>query len=160
METDIFSFVDLVHLDPARVIAATVFPTGDPFAETLALRDAIAARPAPPLEDLELAEEYDEFCVVTGRVGLPVYQRGPKPYGTYPSGALVVEDGAPVIQETDEVVVYLTLPKAPMPEAGFPLVLYANGGGGEGRRRGRRRGGRRGGGGGRHRWWIREIDVR
>ncbi|HJL02916.1 MAG TPA: hypothetical protein RMH85_15185 [Polyangiaceae bacterium LLY-WYZ-15_(1-7)] len=127
------AWLDEEGIDPARVIAATVFPTGDPFAETLALRDAIAARPAPPLEDLELAEEYDEFCVVTGRVGLPVYQRGPKPYGTYPSGALVVEDGAPVIQETDEVVVYLTLPKAPMPEAGFPLVLYANGGGGEGR---------------------------
>lgn len=120
-------------IDPGAIIAATVFRTGDPFSELGEWRDAVAAMPSPAFESARVDEVFDELCVIAGEVELPIFQQGPKPYRDFPSGAIVVEDGVPQLQETDRTTVYLSVPRTAMPEDGFPIVLYANGSGGLGR---------------------------
>jgi len=130
------AFGDLFELlgdDADAVVAATVFRTGDPFAELRAWRESVADLDPPTLEDPVQADDYDDYCVVRASLALPVFQEGPKPYASPPTGRIVAEDGVVVVQERDEVELYLTLPKREMPAAGFPLVLYAAGAGGTGR---------------------------
>jgi hypothetical protein len=120
-----------------RVRAATVFRTGDPRAQTLALRERVSRLPPPDAQAAaaslgELAD-HETYCALAGRVALPVLQRGARPYdelgGEIPPEAAQLDlPHAPEFQET--VRFSLTLPKITAPPAGFPVVLYSAGQGG------------------------------
>ncbi|MEZ4312856.1 MAG: hypothetical protein R3F14_32940, partial [Polyangiaceae bacterium] len=117
---------------PESIAGATVFRTGDPRVQIRRFRDHVASLPAPAAEELVTTDAYDEYCVVAGKVKLPVFQKGPKPYNTPGSGFVVTDAaGAPVVQETDDVDFVVTIPKQAMPAGGYPIVLYGNGGGGK-----------------------------
>ena len=128
------AFAPLIdHLEGASisigdVASAAVFTTGDPLAETTAWQAQVASATPPAITAPELVDTYDEYCVVSARVSLPIFQQGPKPYSAFGQGQMVVDgDGLLVEQERDDAEIILTIPHGAMPEAGFPLVLYAAG---------------------------------
>lgn len=122
-------------IDPDDIAAATVWKTGDPRTSQLRWRDHVATLPAPEVTELALADDYDDYCVIDGKIDLPIFQKGPKPYDA-PGSGYIVEDasGNPVVQEQDHLGFVITIPKkVPMPEGGFPIVLHGNGAGGKAR---------------------------
>lgn len=127
--------LDALGVPREDVAAATVFTTGDVVASFAALGDALLARDTVTIDDLALdagdsqGGVHDRFCVLRGRVAMPQYQAGIPPFDT--NGRFVVgDDGLPVVQRTEDVPVVVTIPRRPMPAAGFPLVVYLHGSGG------------------------------
>jgi hypothetical protein len=131
----LFSFLQDEHIDPSEIAAATVWTTGDPRVSELRWRAHVATLPAPVATELSLDDDYDDYCVIKGKIDLPIFQKGPKPYDVVGSG-YIVEDAAgnPVVQEQDHLGFVITVPKkAPMPAGGFPIVLFGTGSGGKAR---------------------------
>lgn len=113
-----------------RVRAATVFRTGDPFGEMDRLRDAVASRPPPAASELRPLRVHDTFCVIEGRVTLPLFQDGARPYSTEGGAIRFDASGAPVQTGEESVRFALTVPRRRTPRDGFPVLLYAAGQGG------------------------------
>lgn len=139
-------------IDPATLKGGAVFTTGDPTAVVENLRAATRDEGAPQASDLTLCEgdssspcddglsgdahrrgcfgEQDGFHEVHGRVTLPVFQRGEAPY-LEEGGGVEQQGDTPVVQRSESVCMAMTVPKAvAMPEAGWPVVIYAHGTGG------------------------------
>jgi hypothetical protein len=114
-------------------VAAAVFTTGHPTRLVEALHALILSLPAPQAEDLEVADETADYYEVRGTYRAPCFQTGTPPYLTPDQGGLIETDGQgrPVVQRTERLRFALTLPRAPIPTGGFPLVLYAHGTGGD-----------------------------
>ena len=131
--------------DPATIASAAVFTTGDPAAEARALaapaRDAIPAASAltlcdegttSPCDDGLEGDEHvrgcfgadPEFREIHGKLGLPIFQEGEAPYLTEGGGV------TPTVKRTEDVCVAMTVPADAMPEAGWPVLVYAHGTGG------------------------------
>ncbi len=113
------------------VAAATVFTTGRVAAEMASLGEATLAAHDVSITDLAVdsTELYPELCVVRGTVVLPQFQGGTPPFDT--DGRLVLDAaGAPVVQRTETAPVVLTIPRGPMPAAGYPALLNVHGSGG------------------------------
>ncbi|MCA9539967.1 MAG: hypothetical protein KC620_13815 [Myxococcales bacterium] len=114
---------------PERIAGLAVFSTGAPTHQmTDARADALEAMPAPAAPP-ELTEVQDDFCVYTGTIEMPTWQQGAPPFATE-GGAWAWEDGHLVLQGHEEANLVLTVPRHPMPEAGYPLVVFSRTGGG------------------------------
>ena len=121
--------------------AATVFTVGKPTAMLKAVAATIEASALPTLSDLTLcdagvpspcsdggsvrvcgAAQIDYF-EIQGRVTMPIFQSGTPPYLT---------DGAvsPGVIRREPVCFELVVPRGPMPQGGWPLVVYHPGTGG------------------------------
>lgn len=119
----------LVHL--------AVFTTNDPTAETAKIRDYVVQKyPAPKILDgtLKKAEQSGFYDTYEGRYGpTPNFQKGELPFAKS-GGALAFDaQGEPDVQSDFDLRFALTVPKAascPMPDKGYPIVLYAHGTGG------------------------------
>ncbi|MFN7132249.1 MAG: hypothetical protein ACK4N5_09205, partial [Myxococcales bacterium] len=117
----------------SEVAAATVFTTGDVVADLEALSSRLVQKHDVTLTGLALDADdggsHERFCEVQGRVKYPQFQAGKPPFdtdGLFAAGA----DGLPEVQREEEALIVLTLPKAPMPAEGYPLLLYFHGSGG------------------------------
>jgi hypothetical protein len=121
--------LDAIGVARADVAAATVFTVGDVVAEVAARSEALRTRHPVTIEDLVLDEVHPRFCELRGQVALPQFQRGVAPFDTGGEFALG-EDGLPVKQRDEGAPIVVTIPRAPMPVGGFPLVLYLHGTGG------------------------------
>jgi hypothetical protein len=121
-----------------RIVHLAVFTTSDPTAELFAVRDHVRLSVAPPTAR---AHEWllagrkassDEYIGVYGPS--PNYQAGKIPYTSFGDGGnFVFEGGAPVVADYFDLRFSLTVPNAsrcPMPDAGYPIVLFAHGTGG------------------------------
>lgn len=115
--------------DAARVVAATVFRTMDPSKALRALAAFVEGLPQPTLlTPWVVKEDYPRYQVLNASYLVPQVQTGDRPG----QGPIVWDaQGRPVQQGTQEVKLCLTVPKQPMPAAGFPLMLYLHGSGGE-----------------------------
>jgi len=137
-------------LAPSALAVAAVFTTGDPREITKGLRTAARTSPpslsdlttcadgvTSPCEDGLTGEEHlrgcfgesDAFTEIQGKVSLPVFQRGVPPF-LGEGGGLEFINGLPAIQRNEDVCMAMTVPKATMPEAGWPVLIYAHGTGG------------------------------
>jgi len=118
-----------------EVVAFTVFTTHDPTARHRELYEFYKALPDPVLDStkpIELMREYDDYIVLKAYYDVPNIQQGPLPYETQPAGNILFdEDGNPDIQYQESIGVLITVPKMPMPEAGFPVLFYMHGSGGK-----------------------------
>lgn len=116
-------------LDVSKVAIATQFKTMDPSRELSALIQWIEAQPAPSLATpFVAAQDYADFRVFTATWRVPKIQAGDIPgHGAIQWGS----DGAPLQSGTQECRLVLTVPKRPMPQGGFPLMIYFHGSGGE-----------------------------
>jgi dienelactone hydrolase len=127
-------------IDPATVVAATVFTTGDVVAETARLGDRVVERFDVTVDGLALAPgdtptTHPRFCELRATVTMPQFQFGAPPFNT--DGLMRVgADGVPMTTtyaspaNYARVPVVVTLPRGPMPAEGYPLVMMIHGSGG------------------------------
>ena len=125
--------LDALGVPRADVAAATVVTTADVVADLERLSSRLLERYAPDVRDLALDAQdgaaHEGFCELHGTIRLPQLQHGTPPYDS--DGLFVTgDDGLPVLQREEDAPVTITLPRAPMPAGGYPLVLYFHGSGG------------------------------
>ena len=127
-------------VDRASVIAATVFTTGDVVAETAQLGDRVVDRFDVTVDGLahdpaDDAATHPRYCVFHATATMPQFQFGSPPFNTdglFRIGA----DGVPMtttypdLPAYDHVPLVITIPRAAMPAAGYPLVTLSHGSGG------------------------------
>ncbi len=118
---------------PTEVVAFTVWRTGEPTKPMRRLLEHALSLGVPaPLTPLAKAETFDDFCVYTSTIEMPVYQAGAPPFANEGGAFAFDASGAPVLQTKEKANLVLTLPRRAMPAAGFPLVVFSRtGGGGE-----------------------------
>ncbi len=118
--------------DTAHVVAATVFTTGDVVQELSTLGDAVRAEHDAAIVALHLDPDdgtsHERFCELVGRMKVPQFQRGEPPFAQ--DGVFSFNEAGLAVQREDEIPIVVTIPKGPMPEDGYPLVLYFHGSGG------------------------------
>jgi len=119
-------------VDPSSVVAASVFTTIDPGGQFERLATFAEAQPTPELSEAwTAAQRYASYQVLEGRYRVPGIQGGERPYEEDGEGLIVWgDDGAPVVQDHQDVRLRLALPTSPMPADGFPLLIYLHGSGG------------------------------
>ncbi|XXY20537.1 hypothetical protein WME88_12940 [Sorangium sp. So ce216] len=131
--------IEAAGVDRTRVVHLAVFTTSDPTEELFALRDHLLAHVPPPEARPALwrlvnhQRTWDEYAGVYGPS--PSYQVGRAPYASHADGGgFRTKDGEPVISGYFDLRFSITVPAAgrcPMPDAGYPVVLYAHGTGGD-----------------------------
>jgi len=115
--------------EPMAELAAAVAAADPPTATNWVRCDSGVASPCPVADPDGVrscgapTSDYVEYHAL---VELPIFQTGEPPYLTEGGG---IETGAPV--RTEEVCLALTVPTGEMPEAGWPLVVFAHGTGGD-----------------------------
>jgi pimeloyl-ACP methyl ester carboxylesterase len=120
-----------IGVDPATIAGATAFTTGDPTAELMAVRDAAIARGTPALNaPFARTDLFDEYCVYQTTIDLPDYQSGQPPYRTEGGTWQLDADGEPILQREATATLVVTIPRAPMPDGGYPLAVFVRTGGG------------------------------
>lgn len=121
-------------IDESTVANATIFTTQDPTRETAEYADFIQNRLSlPPLTGpLERIDQLNNFRVYEGRVWLPVWQEGERPYSSEGGGLHRNAVGEPSVWEWEYVPFSLTIPLGfEQPAKGWPLVLASHGTGGD-----------------------------
>ncbi len=107
-----------------RLAALAVFTAWDPTAEMAPYRAAALALPVPaPAAPFALTETFDTYCVYRTTIAMPDFQAGTPPYGDA-GGGWVEGDAGPLPQGTQTASFVVTVPRAPMPDGGFPLVVF------------------------------------
>ena len=139
-------------IDPATVLSAAVFTTMDPRARMSRFREVVRGEAAPTVDKLTLCDgqakspcddgkEASHVCATSadaafhelqGIYKTPVFQTGTAPYKTPADGGLIEYDGdgKPKVARQDDVCVAMTVPKATMPQNGWPVAIFAHGTGG------------------------------
>ena len=131
----------------AEVLNATVFTTQERF-DGIALRDAVHATAVPsardvlecdaavvsPCDDGTIARSCEgapaaSFRELHGRVSLPQFQEGTRPYATE-GGGFVVSGGRPQSTGSEDVCFGLTVPNGTAPAGGWPVLIALHGTGG------------------------------
>src|SRR5690606_34566971 len=92
--------------------------------------------PAAEVDDRTLTVDRSsaELTEVSGLYGpSPIFQEGVLPYANAEDGgAIEVDDaGIPTVHGEFDARFSLIIPQTPMPEGGYPIVLYAHGTGGD-----------------------------
>ncbi len=125
--------LDTLGIARAEVAAATVITVGDVVKDTRDLSEAVVAGYDVTIDGLALDPDdgatHPRFCELHGTVKLPQFQKGKPPFN---EDGYFVRDGAGklVVQRSETAPIVITIPKQPMPAAGYPLMLYIHGSGG------------------------------
>lgn len=117
---------------PASTIAGlAVFTTDAPEATFARFLDEALARPPPALaQPFARTDVFDGYCVYQGAIDLPDYQQGTPPYAHSGGDWQLDAAGRPQSPHSERARLVVTVPRAPMPAAGFPVVLLVRAGGG------------------------------
>jgi hypothetical protein len=108
-----------------------VFRTQDPTAGLVRVTNAARSLPIPtPAAPFQAGETFDEYCVFHTTIAMPDYQSGDAPFTTDGGSFLYDDHGAPILQRMELANFVVTIPRAPMPSAGYPLVVFIRTGGG------------------------------
>ncbi|HVM96217.1 MAG TPA: hypothetical protein VMT89_07495, partial [Candidatus Acidoferrales bacterium] len=92
---------------------------------TAALQD-----PLPAPRTFTRNEVFDDYCVYSTTIDMPDYQQGTAPYMRTGGDWRVDEQGQPLPPHFETSSMFVTVPRAAMPAAGFPLVEFVRAGGG------------------------------
>jgi len=122
-----------VGISASDVAGLSVFTTDDPTAALGAVLADMLSAPIPqPDTAFQQTDLFDTYCVYEATLSMPDYQSGDPPY-TFPTtgGAWVFDaTGKPVLQRHEEAGIVVTIPRAPMPASGWPIVHFIRTGGG------------------------------
>lgn len=114
------------------VASATVFTTQDATSGMLALRAAVYEQPVPTAQNLAFLKSHDGLCdIYTGTFDSPNFQEGDPPYWEDGGAIRFGAGGKATPVRTEHLRFGLSVPSAPMPPAGWPVILYAHGTGGD-----------------------------
>lgn len=121
---------------PSELVAFTAFTTQDATGEMEALAAAVAALPQPEVVSRQPATVACTPGAVsrsTGRLELPVWQAGVRPF-VNDGGGIVVDGNGLAVQQGVElgssgvgVLLDVAIPCGPAPEAGWPVLLWMGG---------------------------------
>jgi hypothetical protein len=113
-------------------VAMAVFTTDDPTAQMALVRDdALANHPlTSPSPSPSPSDTFDDYCVFTGGFDLPEYQSGTAPYQQTGGDWKFDAAGKPLFDHTESSRVVFTIPRAPTPAGGWPVVLFVRTGAG------------------------------
>ncbi|MBA2663170.1 MAG: hypothetical protein H0U74_12835 [Bradymonadaceae bacterium] len=118
---------------PEDIAMIALYTTVDPAARLRTVNAWYDKLPEPVIDTeraLSVHEVYDDYIVLEGFYDVPVIQTGQRPYGSSPSGKIVWKDGEPEQVDKQSIRFFLTVPRQPMPAAGFATMLYLHGSGG------------------------------
>jgi hypothetical protein len=119
---------------PGDLAGLATFRTGHPTAGLDRFRQAVVAQPLPQLvAPLVRVDTFADYYVLRSTIRMPVFQGGLPPFLLIGGGWQVDASGAPLQQGTEEANVYVTVPRRPMPAAGFPAAVLIITGFGAGR---------------------------
>jgi hypothetical protein len=127
---------------PSELAAFTTFTTQDTTGEMEAVAAAVAALPQPQVVSRQPATApctTGGLSRSTGRVALPIWQAGPRPFINEGGGIVVGGDGRAVQQGVETgptgtgVLLDVALPCGPAPADGWPILLWMAGTGGSAR---------------------------
>ena len=115
------------------VAVATQFTTQDPVAQTERIARSILSERFN-VQDLDQSLDFVDDGIFhdrwEGRLWLPLWQHGERPYAEE-GGGFLVQEGHPVLAGWEEVNITVSVPsQEEMPAEGWPVVLYAHGTGG------------------------------
>jgi hypothetical protein len=130
----------------SQLLNAAVFTTQAATDTVAQLRAAVEADGTPKLADLTVCKdgvhspceddtgrgkchkENAAFTEIHGRVLLPIFQSGTAPYETPDDGGDIVRDasGKAKVQSHARVCLALSVPKAPPPRDGYPVLIVAH----------------------------------
>ncbi len=115
------------------VAGLAVFTTGAPVVALGTVVSAMAARPVPTIaKPFARTETYADYCVYASSIAMPDYQAGTPPFENEKDGGTWAFDasGAPIWQRDEPASFYVTIPRATIPAAGVPVVVFVRTGGG------------------------------
>lgn len=116
---------------PEDVVALTAFTTGDPTAEFDAVVEAATSGALPaPKSAFAPAEVFDDYCVYHTTIDMPEYQNGTPPYAGEGGEWQFDDAGTPIVDRVEASNFVVTIPRAPMPAAGYPVVVLSRTGAG------------------------------
>jgi len=126
----------------SSVAGLAVFTTDDPTAQLkVVLDDAITHHLPKPDKAFKQTDLFPTYCVYESTLPMPDYQSGSSPY-TYSCAAddptcikgggdwQFDSSGHPIMQRTEEAGIVITIPRAKMPAAGWPIAHFIRTGGG------------------------------
>ena len=124
-------------LNAEDIAIATVFTTQDPTADTRLLRDAVLdpdQTDAPVITEWAMVVDEDAEgeeatqLVYTGKVRVPIFQKGEPPYNRSGEGVIEIdEDSKPVVQRYDDIPFSLTFPAGKSLDDVLPVLLWSDG---------------------------------
>ncbi len=125
----------------SSIAGIAVFTTDDPTAQLPTVLHAAQANVPVPDRPFQRTDIYDSYCVYESTLPMPDYQAGQYPYNyecaaTDPlckltgGGWVFDAAGQPVLQRHEEAGMVITIPRAPMPAAGWPIAHFIRTGGG------------------------------
>ncbi len=137
-------------IDPSTILTAAVFTTQQANDMMPLLRAAERAAPLPTLEDATVCAGAavspcddgterrrcvaadPDFTEIHARLSLPIFQEGTAPYEEPEDGGgiTVSASGAVSVVRMEDVCVSITVPTAPPPAGGYPVMIAAHGTGG------------------------------
>jgi hypothetical protein len=120
-------------VDAGDIAGLAVFTTDDPTAQLGAVYHDMLSKPLPqPDSPFHQTDLLPTYCVYEATIPMPDYQAGSPPYTFSDGGGAWAFDasGKPVQQRTEEAGVVVTIPRAPMPSGGWPVVHFLRTGGG------------------------------
>ncbi len=123
------SFLDDFGTAAGAIAGLAVFRTQDPVAEQRALVAAAREEGLRTAVPLAFDAAYDDYCVYRGDLEVPVFQGGEPPFLSS-GGAIVWEDGRPVLQGREPSRIYVTIPRVDEPADGWPTAVFIRTGGG------------------------------
>jgi hypothetical protein len=118
-------------ISPNDIAGLAVFTTDTPLAAMDVVRADILSRPVPKLDaPFARTDLFPTFCVYQTTLGMPDYQSGTPPFDTTGGTWQFDATGKPILQRTETSRIVVTLPRGPMPAAGFPTAVFIRTGGG------------------------------
>jgi hypothetical protein len=122
--------LDRIGVNRNSVAAATVFTTGDVVNELEDLSQQVLDRYDLEIEGLKLdpvdGASHSNFYELHGTIRFPQFQKGTPPFNR--NGSFVFDQQGQLVEQRTEIApVVITLPKSPMPDAGYPLMVYYHG---------------------------------
>lgn len=112
------------------VAGLAAFTTGAPVEVQAAFTAHALSRPLPVPGEFVMEEVFDEYCVYRSTVDMPDYQQGIPPYSNVGGDWRVDTEGRPLPAREQTASLFVTIPRAPMPDAGFPTMVLVRGGAG------------------------------
>lgn len=132
--TEALSFLGEQGLDTSKVVALSLFTTGDPTARLKRVHDFYDTLPTPSLDPdkpVQFVRAFDDYVVLAAFYTVPIVQDGDFPYSRAPDGKIKFgADGEVEQVDSQSIRVYLTIPRRVMPENGYPVLMFLHGSGG------------------------------
>jgi hypothetical protein len=118
-------------VESAEISGLAVFTTDDSARQMGTVVADMLTRTLPSPAPFMAQEVFDGYCVFASTVQMPDYQRGTPPFAGAGGDWVFDANGNPIFQRYETANLFVTIPRTPMPAAGYPVVLLIHTGFGE-----------------------------